>query len=46
MVGVPIRTLVVDDSRSMRRLLSDILRERDHQVAEVESAEEALEAHG
>ncbi len=45
MVGVPIRTLVVDDSRSMRRLLSGILRERDHQVAEVESAEDALEAH-
>jgi signal transduction histidine kinase len=45
MVGVPIRTLVVDDSRSMRRLLGGILRERDHKVIEVESAEEALEAH-
>lgn len=45
MVGVPLRTLVVDDSRSMRRLLGGILRERGHQVTEAESAEEALEAH-
>lgn len=45
MVGVPIRTLVVEDSRSMRELLAGILRERDHQVTELESAEQGLEAH-
>lgn len=36
------RTLVVEDSRSMRQLLSHLLAERGHQVQTVESAEEAL----
>ncbi|UCH28244.1 MAG: response regulator, partial [Myxococcales bacterium] len=45
MTGVPLRTLVVDDSSSMRGLLSELLRERDYKVTSVGSAEEALLAH-
>ena len=37
------RTLVVEDSRSMRQLLEHLLTERGHQVEAVSSAEEALE---
>jgi len=40
-----LRTLVVDDSSSMRGLLRELLRERDHQVTAVGSAEEGLRAH-
>ena len=39
------RTLVVDDSSSIRGLLQALLRERDHEVTAVGSAEEGLEAH-
>ncbi|MFW2388387.1 MAG: response regulator [Polyangiales bacterium] len=45
MSGVPLRTLVVDDSSSVRKLLTELLRERDHEVTEASSAEEALGAH-
>lgn len=39
------RTLVVDDSSSMRALLGELLCERGHEVVAVASAEEALAAH-
>ncbi|MBW2188528.1 MAG: response regulator [Deltaproteobacteria bacterium] len=39
------RTLVVDDSSSMRALLGELLRERDYQVTAVATAEEAIRAH-
>ena len=39
------RTLVVDDSSSMRGLLRELLRDRNYQVSLVESAEEGLRAH-
>ncbi len=39
------RTLVVEDSSAMRKLLCELLRERNYDVAAVESAEEALAAH-
>ena len=45
MSGVAPRTLVVDDSSSVRKLLRELLRERDHEVTTVETAEEGLEAH-
>ena len=45
MTPVPLRTLVVDDSSSMRGLLRELLRERDYEVTAVASAEEALAAH-
>lgn len=45
MTAVPLRTLVVDDSSSMRKLLTEQLRERNHDVTSVGTAEEALEAH-
>ena len=45
MTGGPLRTLVVDDSSSMRGLLRELLGEEDYQVTAVGSAEEALEAH-
>ena len=45
MKGAPLRTLVVDDSSSMRKLLSELLGERDHEVTTVATAEQALEAH-
>lgn len=44
-MGVAVRTLVVDDSSSVRKLLGELLREREHEVATVETAEAALEAH-
>lgn len=37
--------LVVEDSASMRRLLSDLLLERGYSVTAVESGEEAMKAH-
>jgi signal transduction histidine kinase len=45
MSGVPLRALVVDDSSAVRKLLSEVLRERGHEVTELGSAEEALGAH-
>ena len=39
------RTLVVDDSSSMRGLLRELLRERNYEVTVVATAEEALQAH-
>ncbi|MCZ6805547.1 MAG: response regulator [Deltaproteobacteria bacterium] len=39
------RTLVVEDSSSMRRLLCELLRERNYDVVAVETAEDALRAH-
>ena len=39
------RTLVVEDSRSMRRLLEMLLRERGHDVVAFERAEPAFDAH-
>lgn len=39
------RTLVVEDSRSMRRLLDLLLRERGHEVTSLENAEAALVEH-
>ncbi|MGD8318103.1 MAG: response regulator [Myxococcales bacterium] len=45
MTLLPLRTLVVDDSSSMRGLLRELLRERNYQVTTVGSAEEALQAH-
>jgi PAS domain S-box-containing protein len=39
------RTLVVEDSRSMRRLLEMLLRERGHEVETYGDAESALAAH-
>jgi signal transduction histidine kinase len=39
------RTLVVDDSSSMRGLLRELLRERNYEVTAVATAEEALKAH-
>ncbi|MGB3049453.1 MAG: response regulator [Polyangiales bacterium] len=45
MSGVALRTLVVDDSSSVRKLLSELLRERNHELTTVGTAEEALEAH-
>ncbi|MBW2545998.1 MAG: response regulator [Deltaproteobacteria bacterium] len=44
-MAVPLRTLVVDDSSSMRALLGELLRERDYQVTAVATAEEAIRAH-
>ncbi|RLB44736.1 MAG: hypothetical protein DRH30_00665 [Deltaproteobacteria bacterium] len=44
-MAVPLRTLVVDDSSSMRALLRELLRERDYQVTTVATAEEAIRAH-
>lgn len=41
----PLKTLVVDDSSSMRGLLRELLRERNHEVTAVATAEEALQAH-
>ena len=43
--GQPLRTLVVDDSSSMRGLLVSLLEERDYEVISVGSAEEAVAAH-
>jgi signal transduction histidine kinase len=45
MTGGPLRTLVVDDSSSMRGLLRELLGERNYKVTAVGSAEEALAAH-
>ena len=45
MTNAPLRTLVVDDSSSMRGLLRELLCERDYEVAVARTAEEALEAH-
>ncbi|NNE17029.1 MAG: response regulator [Myxococcales bacterium] len=45
MSDVAPRTLVVDDSSSVRKLLRELLRERDHKVTTVGTAEKALEAH-
>ncbi|MGB9341720.1 MAG: response regulator [Polyangiales bacterium] len=45
MTAVPLRTLVVDDSSSVRKLLTELLRERGHEVTMLGTAEEALEAH-
>ncbi|MGD8826179.1 MAG: response regulator, partial [Myxococcales bacterium] len=45
MTLLPLRTLVVDDSSSMRGLLRELLRERNYQVTTVGSAEEALQVH-
>lgn len=42
---MPLRTLVVDDSSSMRGLLRELLRERNYEVTTVGSAEDALQAH-
>ena len=39
------RTLVVDDSASMRRLLGDVLEERGHESVAVDTAERGLAAH-
>ena len=39
MKGMPLRTLVVDDSSSMRKLLSELLCERDHEVTTAATAE-------
>jgi signal transduction histidine kinase len=39
------RTLVIEDSSSMRGLLLELLRERNYEVTAVSNAEEALEAH-
>lgn len=39
------RSLVVDDSSSMRALFSSLLRERNYKVTSLGSAEEALAAH-
>ncbi len=39
------RAIIVDDSSSMRSLLADLLRERDHDVDTAGSAEEALRRH-
>ncbi|NOQ82849.1 MAG: response regulator [Myxococcales bacterium] len=44
-MAVPLRTLVVDDSSSMRALLGELLRERDYQVTTVATAEDAIRAH-
>jgi signal transduction histidine kinase len=43
--GLPLRTLVVDDSSSMRGLLRKLLRERNYEVTTLGSAEEGLQAH-
>jgi signal transduction histidine kinase len=40
-----LKTLIVDDSSSMRGLLRELLRERNHEVTAVATAEEALQAH-
>ncbi|MEM7138102.1 MAG: response regulator [Myxococcota bacterium] len=40
-----LRTLVVEDSSSMRGLLTELLRERNYEVTAVDTAEEALAAH-
>ena len=40
-----LRTLVVDDSSSVRKLLCELLRERGHEVTMLGTAEAALEAH-
>ncbi|MGB5681991.1 MAG: response regulator, partial [Polyangiales bacterium] len=45
MTEEPLRTLVVDDSSSMRGLLRELLCERHHQVTVLGSAEEGLRAH-
>ncbi|MBW1874643.1 MAG: response regulator [Deltaproteobacteria bacterium] len=45
MTRVPLRTLVVDDSSSMRGLLRELLCERNYEVTAVATAEEALQAH-
>ena len=42
---MPLRTLVVDDSSSMRGLLRELLRERNYEVTALGSAEEGLRAH-
>ncbi|MEZ4287976.1 MAG: response regulator [Polyangiales bacterium] len=44
-MGSPVRTLVVDDSSSMRLLLTRVLEERDYEVVAVDSAETALKVH-
>lgn len=44
-MALPMRTLVVDDSSSMRGLLRELLRERNYEVTAVATAEEALKAH-
>ena len=44
-MGGLLRTLVVDDSSSMRALLREQLRERNYEVTAVGSAEEGLRAH-
>ena len=45
MTGIQLRSLVVEDSDSMRRLLCDLLGEQNYQVSAVSRAEDALEAH-
>ena len=45
MANLPLRTLVVDDSSSMRGLLRELLCERGYEVTVAETAEEALQAH-
>jgi signal transduction histidine kinase len=43
--GIPLRSLVVEDSGSMRTLLCDLLGELNYQVTAVTNAEDALAAH-
>ena len=45
MTRLRLRTLVVDDSSSIRALLRELLLERGHEVTTVGSAEEAIKAH-
>ncbi len=45
MTSVPLRTLVVDDSSSVRAILRELLRERNYEVTALGSAEEGLQAH-
>jgi len=45
MTRVSLRTLVVDDSSSMRGLLRELLCERNYEVTAVATAEEAMQAH-
>ena len=45
MSAVALRTLVVDDSSSVRKLLLELLRERGHEVTTVGTAEEGLQSH-
>ena len=43
--AIVVRTLVVDDSSSMRALLTELLAERDYDVVSVGTAEAALKEH-